>query len=252
MVLTFRVSLGVVLLFGTAALAALFIHFAFGPVGLWHRFLLGFVAVFFYLQALAVWRILLFRPEQRTFMSLFKSSKDQKPGITSTAENTISIAQMDLSKRYDIYCHHQAECRVYEDVRVIGIRTFDRVREYGSALLGGFLEIERPNGSRMMIISHGTFLICEHGTQPCFRVLRTGHPSTEGGKEWKGCRLTLRLQATPGSRFGWQSGTFRPARLRSCERIDFLKMFFSFSGGIRMVICRFRDFFTTSQPGRSP
>src|SRR5882757_2460798 len=59
--LTVRLSLGVVLFFGTGLMSAACIHFTLTPIDLWHRCLLGIFAALFALQVYAVWPILLFR-----------------------------------------------------------------------------------------------------------------------------------------------------------------------------------------------
>jgi hypothetical protein len=79
---------------------------------------------------------------------------------------------VDLSKRYDVYCAEFNHDRLYENVRFVCIRTFDRISEFGSGLAGGYLEIEAEEGSRWLIPAFGIRLICEHGTQPAFKVLR--------------------------------------------------------------------------------
>jgi hypothetical protein len=60
------------------------------------------------------------------------------------------------------------------------MRTFARPVGHFAAAIGALLEIEAPNGARMMIPQHGIQLICEHTTQPSFRVLRRW-PATEDG-----------------------------------------------------------------------
>jgi hypothetical protein len=86
------------------------------------------------------------------------------------------VLSLDLSKRYDVYCTLYAwggaEERVYPNVRFLAIRTFERITEYSSGLIGGFLEIEAADGTRSLISVHGINLVCEHGTQPGFRVLQ--------------------------------------------------------------------------------
>lgn len=104
-------------------------------------------------------------------MGLF-NSRGSKPAPQQEPSNQIPIAQVDLSKRYDVYCSGMDHDRLYEDVRFIGIRTFDRISEFSSGLISGYLEIEASNGSRMLIPSFGIQMICEHGTQPEFKVLR--------------------------------------------------------------------------------
>src|SRR5262249_16662961 len=102
----------------------------------------------------------------------FFNSRQKLPSPQPEATSQIPITQVDLSKRYDIYCADINHDRVYEDVRFVGIRTFERTSEFSSGLVDGFLEIEAVNGSRWLIPNFGIGLICEHGTEPVFRVLR--------------------------------------------------------------------------------
>jgi hypothetical protein len=108
-------------------------------------------------------------------MGLFSSRRPQVPdlvpGVASQA--AIPVGPVDLDKRYDVYCSAHGEERVYEDVRFLGIRTFDRLNsEFSSGLVGGFLEIEARDGSRLLIPSFGIQLLCEHGTRPAYKVTR--------------------------------------------------------------------------------
>ncbi len=105
-------------------------------------------------------------------MGLFNNPRQKLPASPPVTESQIPIAQIDLSKRYDIYCADAIHDQLYENVRFVGIRTFDRVSEYSSGLLGGFLELEAVDGSRWLIPSFGIQLICEHGAQPMFSVRR--------------------------------------------------------------------------------
>jgi hypothetical protein len=104
-------------------------------------------------------------------MGLF-NSRPKPPSLPARPPSEIPIAQVDLSKRYDVYCTEINYDRLYENVRFVCIRTFDRVDKFSSGLIGGFLEIEAVDGSRTLIPSFGIRLICEHGTQPSFKVLR--------------------------------------------------------------------------------
>jgi len=80
---------------------------------------------------------------------------------------------IDLSKRYDLYCSTPSEDRLYENVRIVAIRTFEPKRnEYQLALIGGYLEIEAENGARMMVPHIRMYMICEHGSKPAYKVLR--------------------------------------------------------------------------------
>src|SRR5262249_20457985 len=105
-------------------------------------------------------------------MGLFNSWRPKAPQPHLEPANQIPINQIDLSKRYDVYCFEREHDRLYEDVRFVGIRTFDRISEYSSGLIGGYLEIEAVDGSRFLIPAFGIQLICEHGMQPVFKVLR--------------------------------------------------------------------------------
>lgn len=62
--------------------------------------------------------------------------------------------------------------RLYEDVKIGGIRTFERMKQYSSGLIGGYIEIEARDGTRMMISLHQIRLICEHGLQPKYKTLK--------------------------------------------------------------------------------
>jgi hypothetical protein len=105
-------------------------------------------------------------------MGLFGSRKPETPSPRSEPASEIPIAPIDLAKRYDVYCTDLYYERVYENVRFRGIRTFDRITEWSSGAIGGYLEIEAVDGSRWLIPNFGIKLICEHGTQPAFKVLR--------------------------------------------------------------------------------
>jgi hypothetical protein len=104
-----------------------------------------------------------------------KSEPRQEPAKAKSRQEPpkpIPIAPVDLSKRYDLYCTAIDHDRLYENVRFIGIRTFDHISEFSSGLVGGFLEIEATDGSRLLIPNFGIQMICEHGTQPFGKVLR--------------------------------------------------------------------------------
>src|SRR5258706_11425399 len=99
-------------------------------------------------------------------MSLFKNPRGESPGSLDPDE-PIPVVVFDLSKRYDLYCSTPSEDRLYENVKIVAIRTFERKKhEYATALIGGYIEIEAPGGSRMMIPHIRMYMICEHGSQP--------------------------------------------------------------------------------------
>ena len=73
--------------------------------------------------------------------------------------------EMDFTKRYDVYCTVSNEDRLYENVRFVGVRSL----QWG----GTYLEIETIDGIRMFITTFCIQMICEHGTQPTYKVLKT-------------------------------------------------------------------------------
>ncbi len=107
------------------------------------------------------------------FQGLFGVRDTQPPGSDQVPMTGIPVAQVDLGKRYDVYYEAANEERLYEDVRFLGVRTFDRLNEYSSGLVCGYLEVETAEGSRLLLRSYGIHLICEHGTRPVFQVLRS-------------------------------------------------------------------------------
>ncbi len=113
-------------------------------------------------------------------MSLFKTPRGESPG-SPEPDGSLPVTVFDLTKRYDLYCSTPSEDRLYEDVRIIAIRTFERKKhDYASALFGGYIEIEAHNGTRMMIPSLRMYMICEHGSQPAYKVLRIRKTDSEG------------------------------------------------------------------------
>jgi hypothetical protein len=88
-------------------------------------------------------------------------------------DNPTPVSVIDLSKRYDIYCYIPSEDRLYEDVQIVGIKTLEPPKnQFANALIGGYIEIEARNGTRMMIPHIRVYMICEHGAQPAYKVLR--------------------------------------------------------------------------------
>lgn len=108
-------------------------------------------------------------------MSLFKSPRGDSSETpkTPSPDSPIPVSGIDLSKRYDIYCYIPSEDRLYEDVRIVGIKALEPPKhEFGGSLLGGYIEIEASNGVRMMIPHIRIYMICEHDAQPAYKVLR--------------------------------------------------------------------------------
>lgn len=117
-------------------------------------------------------------------MSIFsnpkKGSPDRDPEPEPSA-GSIPITTIDLSKWYDLYYTVLPTKTVllYEDVRILGIRTFERMSKYSSGLIHGYIEIEARDGTRMMISLHLLNMICEHGIKPKYKVLEGAKPDDE-------------------------------------------------------------------------
>jgi len=94
------------------------------------------------------------------------------PRPTAPPPSQIPILPVDLSKRYDVYCSEAGHDRLYEDVRFVCIRTFDRITEFSSGLVGGYLEVELPDGTQFLIPGYGVRIICEHGKHPVCKIMR--------------------------------------------------------------------------------
>jgi len=107
-------------------------------------------------------------------MSLFKPQKPVIPKLPgpNVVEDNIPVAQFDLGKRYDIYCTFHSEDRLYEDVKIIGMRTLERITEYSPGAIGGYVEIESTNGTRAFIPQFHVSILCEHGAMPAYKVIR--------------------------------------------------------------------------------
>ena len=105
-------------------------------------------------------------------MALFGNRRPQPQPPADTAD-LIPIAHLDLTKRYDVYCTVTGEERVYENVKFVAYRTLEQPSTYYPGLVGGFLELEAVDGAKMLIPSFGIQLLCEHGTLPAYKVLRS-------------------------------------------------------------------------------
>jgi hypothetical protein len=105
-------------------------------------------------------------------VSLFKTSQDR---VSKLLGNPVAAKPIDLSKRYDVYCWFVGESRVYEDVRITGIRTLSQ-EPTAIGVVDGYIEIEATDGTRAMMPRFHIHMLCEHGLQPSYKVLRTCQP----------------------------------------------------------------------------
>ena len=80
-------------------------------------------------------------------MSLFNRPSRQKQtgkiqehsAESPKPDDGIPVSVIDLSKRYDIYCYLPGEYRLYENVRIVGIKTFESPKhKFGTSVIGGY------------------------------------------------------------------------------------------------------------------
>src|SRR5262245_36328735 len=101
-------------------------------------------------------------------MGLFGTGPTKPPFEFSKQQSDVPVRQIDLMKRYDVYYSHMGEDRIYENVRFIGIRTFEPIGGFSAGVVSGYLEIEAANGTQFMIPNFSIQLICEHGVHPTY------------------------------------------------------------------------------------
>jgi hypothetical protein len=112
-------------------------------------------------------------------MSLFNNPRSGSQQASDEPSGDVPVLAVDVSKRYDIYCLISGEDRLYEDVRVVAIRTFEPKSPI-KGLVSGYLEVEARDGARMLIPHIRMYMICEHGVQPRYKVLRQRKTNEEG------------------------------------------------------------------------
>ena len=89
------------------------------------------------------------------------------------AKRRLTRGQIDLTKRYDVYCMVQDKEIVYENVAFVALRSIEKQE---GPIYGGFFEIEGGNGGRCLVKEFNIYLICEHGTQPPARRQQSRPP----------------------------------------------------------------------------
>src|SRR5689334_9250892 len=104
-------------------------------------------------------------------MSMFSNPRSGSQQPFEDPGGDVPVLPVDLSKRYDIYCSIPGEDRLYEDVKVVAIRTFEPKSPI-KGLVSGYLEVEAREGARMMLPHIRMYMICEHGVHPHYKVLR--------------------------------------------------------------------------------
>ena len=175
---TIRFLVGVLLLLCLISMATLLLRLAlWGDLGhpshppLDMRLYTGILAAFFLFLCYPIWRILLFRKEtpflsaQLSAMSRFEKKEFEQ------IDYSIPIAGIDLTRRYDIYYSAMTEDRLFRDVKILGIKMLERMNKFSTGVIGGWIEIEASNGTKMLIRNHSIQMICETGSTPVYEVI---------------------------------------------------------------------------------
>ena len=97
----------------------------------------------------------------------------QEQDASKPVKRRLTRGQINLTKRYDVYCMVQDKEIVYENVAVVAIRSIEKPEGH---VYGGFIEIEGANGGRCLVREHNIYLFCEHGTQLPARRLQSRSP----------------------------------------------------------------------------
>lgn len=103
----------------------------------------------------------------------FLRKPNSEPQIAPPPDGVLPVKLLDTSKRYDLYCNTSGEDRLYENVKLVCIRTLEpQKHQFSTALIGGYIEIEGQDGSLLMIPGMRIYMICEHGKKPVYKLLR--------------------------------------------------------------------------------
>ena len=77
---------------------------------------------------------------------------------------TLAPDEIDLSKRYDVYCREGDQQVVYRNARFKGARTLFARREHEPFAL--YMEIEQADGGTIFVARLSVIKFCEHGATP--------------------------------------------------------------------------------------
>jgi hypothetical protein len=81
-------------------------------------------------------------------------------------------SQVDLTKRYDVYCTRRGQAIVYRNVLFKGIKSLFSGGTYD--VLSQFFEMEHINGDRVFISRTEINAFCEHGRNLGMEYIREG------------------------------------------------------------------------------
>ena len=88
-----------------------------------------------------------------------------------TQKDSLSLRNVDLGKRYDVYYHLPKGLAVCRNVKVKGKRTFEQIGEPRGAFLQ-YLELEDSKGHTFMLHYLHISMICEAGMKPPFSTIK--------------------------------------------------------------------------------
>ena len=93
------------------------------------------------------------------------ASVSEAPVMEWTEVSTQQSSQaVDVTKRYDIYCHEQDRQVVYRNALLKGVKTLFKTREFDA--LAEFMEVEQADGRTVLVPRHSIIKLCEHGVNP--------------------------------------------------------------------------------------
>jgi ClpA/ClpB-like protein len=105
--------------------------------------------------------------------------KELDPNFSSDTENAAmkwnkksagdKSEDVDITKRYDVYCRDHEREVVYRNALLKGVKTLFKMREYDS--FAEFMEIEQADGHTVLVSKHSLSKLCEHGVQPTPEVV---------------------------------------------------------------------------------
>ncbi len=103
-------------------------------------------------------------------MGLF-GSKPQPPQPPSP-DKGLPVLPIDLTKRYDVYLRDGTHERLYENIRFVSLRSFDRITDFSPGTLSCYLEIEALDGTQCLIPTIQITAVCAHGVKMASMLLR--------------------------------------------------------------------------------
>jgi hypothetical protein len=69
---------------------------------------------------------------------------------------------IDITKRYDLYCHEREQEIIYRNVQLKGIKRLFKKTPYDSFF--DYVEIEQGNGQTVFLARSSIIKFCEHGS----------------------------------------------------------------------------------------